>query len=89
MIDTLEPPKKQVRSRRKTNYKGAAKKETSGLVPKTNTQGDLISALTSSNQVFILGPAGTGKTYVTATFAADLYITKRLIRLLSLGLTLQ
>ena len=32
MIDTLEPPKKQVRSRRKTNYKGAAKKETSGLV---------------------------------------------------------
>ena len=76
MIDTLEPPKKQVRSRRKTNYKGAAKKETSGLVPKTNTQGDLISALTNSNQVFILGPAGTGKTYVTATFAADLYITK-------------
>jgi len=78
MIDTLEPPKKQVRSRRKTNYKGAAKKETSGLVPKTNTQGDLISALTSSNQVFILGPAGTGKTYVTATFAADLYITKEI-----------
>jgi phosphate starvation-inducible PhoH-like protein len=76
MIDTLEPPKKQVRSRRKTNYKGATKKETSGLVPKTNTQGDLISALTNSNQVFILGPAGTGKTYVTATFAADLYITK-------------
>ncbi len=76
MIDSLEPPKKQVRSRRKTNYKGAAKKETSGLVPKTNTQGDLISALTNSNQVFILGPAGTGKTYVTATFAADLYITK-------------
>ena len=78
MIDSLEPPKKQVRSRRKTNYKGAAKKETSGLVPKTNTQGDLISALTSSNQVFILGPAGTGKTYVTATFAADLYITKEI-----------
>ena len=78
MIDTLEPPKKQVRSRRKTNYKGAAKKETSGLVPKTNIQGDLISALTSNNQVFILGPAGTGKTYVTATFAADLYITKEI-----------
>ena len=78
MIDSLEPPKKQVRSRRKTNYKGASKKETSGLVPKTITQGKLIAALSSGNQVFILGPAGTGKTYVTATFAADLYITKEI-----------
>ena len=78
MIDSLEPPKKQVRSRRKTNYKGAAKKETSGLTPKTDTQGKLIAALTGGNQVFILGPAGTGKTYVTATFAADLYITKEI-----------
>jgi len=76
MIDSLEPPKKQVRSRRKTNYKGAAKKETSGIVPKTETQKELLNALTSSNQVFILGPAGTGKTYVTATYAADLYTTK-------------
>ncbi len=76
MIDTLEPPKKQTRSRRKTNYKGAIKKETSGIVPKTETQRELLSALTSSNQVFILGPAGTGKTYVTATYAADLYTTK-------------
>ena len=76
MIDSLEPPKKQVRSRRKTNYKGATKKETSGIVPKTETQRELLNALTSSNQVFILGPAGTGKTYVTATYAADLYTTK-------------
>lgn len=76
MIDTLEPPKKQTRSRRKTNYKGASKKETSGIVPKTETQTELLNALTSSNQVFILGPAGTGKTYVTATYAADLYTTK-------------
>ena len=78
MIDSLEPPKKQVRSRRKTNYKGAAKKETSGLTPKTDTQRKLIAALSGGNQVFILGPAGTGKTYVTATFAADLYITKEI-----------
>jgi phosphate starvation-inducible PhoH-like protein len=28
--------------------------------------------------VFILGPAGTGKTYVTATYASDLYITKQI-----------
>jgi phosphate starvation-inducible PhoH-like protein len=37
-----------------------------------------IDALKENSQVFVLGPAGTGKTYVTATFAADLYITKKI-----------
>ena len=53
------------RTKRETTYKGAAKKKTSGLVPKTAMQGKLITALKESQQVFILGPAGTGKTYVT------------------------
>ena len=70
-------PKKPTRTRRKTNYKNAENKKVSGLVPKTTKQGDLIDALRNSTQVFILGPAGTGKTYVTATYAADLYITKQ------------
>ena len=71
-------PKKPTRTRRKTNYKNAENKKVSGLLPKTAKQGDLIDALRSSTQVFILGPAGTGKTYVTATYAADLYITKQI-----------
>ena len=73
-----EPPKKQSRTKRKTNYKGAATKKTSGLVPRTPKQKELIDALKSSSQVFILGPAGTGKTYVTATYASDLYTTKEI-----------
>ena len=77
-MNDLEPPKKQTRSRRKTNYKGAAAKPTSGLTPKTDKQKDLIDALKSSRQVFILGPAGTGKTYVTATYAADQYTLKEI-----------
>lgn len=76
MIDNLEPPKKQSRTRRKTNYKNAANKETSGLVPKTSKQKELLDALTENSQIFILGPAGTGKTYVTATYAADRYTLK-------------
>ena len=68
-----QAPKK---TRRKTTYKGASKKPTSGLVAKTTKQQDLIDALGSSRQIFILGPAGTGKTYVTATYAADLYTKK-------------
>ena len=73
-----EPPKKQTRTRRKTTYKGADNKKTSGMVPKTDKQGELIDALQNSSQVFILGPAGTGKTYVTATYASDLYTTKQI-----------
>lgn len=70
-----QQPKKTFR---KTTYKGAERKMTSGLVPKTKKQGELIEALKTSRQVFILGPAGTGKTYVTATYAADLYTTKQI-----------
>ena len=71
-------PVKPKRTRRKTNYKNAENKEVSGLVPRTGKQSDVIEALKTSNHVFILGPAGTGKTYVTATYAADLYITKQI-----------
>ncbi len=76
MIDDSEPPKKRTRTRRKTNYKGADKKETSGITPRTPKQKELIEAIKSSSQVLILGPAGTGKTYVTATCAADMYTVK-------------
>ena len=77
-MSDLEPPKKQSRTRRKTTYKGASAKKTSGLVPRTDKQKDLIDALKTSRQVFILGPAGTVKTYVTATYASDLYTTKEI-----------
>lgn len=73
-----EQSDKQTRTRRKTNYKGATSKPTSGITPKTDKQGDLIKALRESNQVFVLGPAGTGKTYVTATVAADAYTLKEI-----------
>jgi len=75
-MDNLEPPKKLTRSRRKTNYKNAEAKPTSGLVPRTEKQRMLLDALKTSTQVLVLGPAGTGKTYVTATYAADLYTLK-------------
>ncbi len=78
MIDDNEPPKKQTRTRRKTTYKGASNKKTSGLVPRTENQKALIDALKTNTQVFILGPAGTGKTYVTATYASDLYTLKEI-----------
>ena len=48
------------------------------MLPKTTKQKELLDALREYQQVFILGPAGTGKTYVTATYAADLYTTKEI-----------
>ena len=72
-----QAPKKKA-TKRVTTYKGAAAKATSGIVPKTEHQGDLINAIKGSCQVIVFGPAGTGKTYVTATMAADLYTTKQI-----------
>jgi len=60
-MNNIEPLQKPTRTRRKTNYKGAATKKTSGLVPRTPKQKDFIDALSSSNQVFV---------------PADLYATK-------------
>lgn len=44
----------------------------------TATQADYLDALRCSPQTIVLGPAGTGKTWIAATHAADL-LRKRLI----------
>lgn len=80
-MNNIEPLSKPTRTRRKTTYKGASSKPTSGILPKTENQGKLIDAIANSKQVLILGPAGTGKTYVTATCAADLYTLKEIDRI--------
>jgi phosphate starvation-inducible PhoH-like protein len=43
------------------------------------TQADYLDALRTSPQVVVLGPAGTGKTWIAATHAADLF-RNRLIK---------
>jgi phosphate starvation-inducible PhoH-like protein len=73
-----KPKPKATRAKRETTYKGASAKPTSGIVPKTDNQGKLIKAIKESCQVIVFGPAGTGKTYVTATMAADQYTTKQI-----------
>jgi len=80
-MNNVEPLTKPSKTRRKTNYKGASDKKTSGLTPRTDKQKEFINALSSSSQVFVLGPAGTGKTYVTATVASDLYTIKAIDRI--------
>ena len=70
------------RSKRKTTYKNAAKKEPAPLLPKTDKQAEYIKAISEYNQVIVLGPAGTGKTYIAATYAANQYITKSIDKII-------
>jgi phosphate starvation-inducible protein PhoH and related proteins len=50
--------------------------------PLNPTQSDYIDALKISPQVVVLGPAGTGKTWIAATIAADLYRQRRINKII-------
>jgi phosphate starvation-inducible PhoH-like protein len=59
-----------------------AKPKKPPLFPKTERQADYIKAVTEFQQVVVLGPAGTGKTYIAATIAADLYELGKIDRII-------
>lgn len=61
---------------RRTTTKHDSGKKSFELLPKTDKQAMYIEALKDSDQVVVMGPAGTGKTYVVSTFAASQYHTK-------------
>ena len=63
---------------RRVTTKHDANKSPLELVPKNNNQKLYIEALKESGQVVVLGPAGTGKTYVVATYAASEYNLKNI-----------
>ncbi len=49
---------------------------------KNENQKAYINALRTSPQTVVLGPAGTGKTYIAATFAASLYNNKKIDKII-------
>lgn len=61
---------------RRTRTKHDSGKEAIELIPCNPAQGLYIEALDNSNQVIVLGPSGTGKTYVVSTYAANAYHVK-------------
>jgi phosphate starvation-inducible PhoH-like protein len=46
------------------------------------TQADYLKALRQNPQVIVLGPAGTGKTWIAATHAADLYRNRQIDKII-------
>lgn len=58
------------------------RKKVEPLQAQTEAQGHYICALQSSTLVFAIGPAGTGKTYIATSYAADLLASKRIERII-------
>jgi len=52
------------------------------IQPKTQKQADYLHAIKTNSQVVVLGPAGTGKTFIPATYAADQYREKRIRKII-------
>jgi phosphate starvation-inducible protein PhoH and related proteins len=77
----LEKPK----GKRVSRYKKSEEESQSKLVPLealNDNQKLYLAALKKSKQVIVLGPSGTGKTYIAATHAANLYLTKRIHKII-------
>lgn len=75
----------QPRTKRTTKFKnatGEAAAKTVPLVALNDNQKLYIDALKTSQQVIVLGPSGTGKTYIAATYAANLYLSKRIDKII-------
>lgn len=75
------------RSRRETCEKNLVREDEfvttrSPLKPLNTHQADYLQAILSSPQVVGLGPAGTGKSYVAAVLAADLYRLRDVSRII-------
>lgn len=66
---------------RKTKYKGAEEEsamKTVYLEALNDNQRDYLNALNTCQQTVVCGCSGTGKTYMAATFAANLYARKQI-----------
>ncbi len=68
--------------RKQSKYAAAHPRDGIQLLPKTDKQREYIEALKVAPQIIVTGPAGTGKTYIAASKAAQLFeagIAERII----------
>lgn len=70
--------------RRQTKYKGSEQEAQSKVIPLqawNANQKAYLAALKASQQVIVTGSSGTGKTFIAATHAANLYLTKQISKI--------
>ena len=73
------------RTKRATRYKNAdveAKAKKVELSPRTENQAKYLTALNGPNVVVAVGYSGTGKSYMAAVHAANLYLTKQIDKII-------
>lgn len=78
---TIERPK----GKRATKFKNAEQEsvvKTVNLTPLNDNQKLYIDALKKHNQIIVLGPSGTGKTWCAATHAANLYAQRKISKII-------
>lgn len=71
--------------KRTTKYKGADSEAAAKyvkLVAMNEKQQEYIDALSNHDQLIVLGPSGTGKSYIAATYAANLYLQKKIHKII-------
>ena len=73
-----QQPKKRVR-RSPTKFDETRQGFT--VLPMNDRQTEYIDALSTANQIIVFGPSGTGKTYVVSSYAASLYQTKEIAKI--------
>jgi phosphate starvation-inducible protein PhoH and related proteins len=77
----LEKPK----GKRATRFKGAEQESVSRTVPLkplNDNQAQYLKHLATSDQIIVCGSSGTGKTYIAATYAANMYINREIDKIL-------
>lgn len=73
------------KGKRMSRYKNAGEEalaRTVNLVAMNETQQQYISALNSHSQIIVTGFSGTGKTFIAASHAANLYANRRIDRII-------
>lgn len=71
-------------TQRRTKYKGAEQEAQSKVIPLqawNANQKAYLAALKSSQQIIVTGSSGTGKTYIAATHAANLYLARQISKI--------
>jgi phosphate starvation-inducible protein PhoH and related proteins len=52
------------------------------ILPMNERQAEYLEALKRNPQIIVMGPAGTGKTYIAATYAADQLRAKKISKII-------
>lgn len=73
------------KGKRVSRYKNAEEEATTKFVnlsPLNDNQKEYISALKSTDQIIVCGYSGTGKTYIAATYAANMYLARQISKII-------